>query len=340
MNQLNNDNQIAPLNRRLMPLAWEGQHQLKPWHYVTTVVIPHLETPGPLEVAVKLWRNQTTPPYILIIDTGSTELVKHRLEALRSHDTEIHYIRSHAWQSPSEPVTAALDLATTLLHTPYVIWTHADVFCMTPDVIDELLALTSSERPVVGYRMSPRAEYCDEWSLCVSHTLTMCHVDTLLHTGATWAMRRALLQKPEQQFLGGWPDTETAWNRTLREHAITPYFIGDEHNYDQFKDARIDHVRSFTGRMLYAPLDAEKSDWTMSKAMLEALDRLDNWTTSRLHSEKATPGEHVTQPKGRLQNGKRQGPLTQHGRVRHRRRHVHIQQVEGQELRARDCGTR
>src|SRR5439155_11220887 len=96
--------------------------------YRITAVIPHLETPEPLRACVELLRLQTERPYILVIDTGSSESVKAGLEAMRAEDLEVHTVSAHGYLHSSEAVGVAQDLAFALCRSEYLFCTHSDCF--------------------------------------------------------------------------------------------------------------------------------------------------------------------------------------------------------------------
>ena len=135
--------------------AWEGAIAKKPSEYNITAVVPHLNTPEILGTCVQLLNLQTEKPYILIVDTGSSDETCAIIESLRAENVEIHYIKSHSWRHPSEPVSAAQDLALILCKTKYMFCTHADCFLKKQTLLSEWLDLMS-KYSVVGYRISPR----------------------------------------------------------------------------------------------------------------------------------------------------------------------------------------
>lgn len=229
--------------------AWQGALNKKPWEYQATAVIPHLNTPELLAVNIALLRAQTIKPYILIIDTGSCAsqfTTAGMLEPFRASDVEIHYLGLHGFRNSSEAVTMAMDAAMALCQTDYLYCTHADALLMRPDYIADLKSLIRPLVPAVGYEMSERSWLTDDWRGMVSHTATLLHVPTLRAHGVSWNMRRAYDEFGcPQSAISAWPDTETAFNHSLRKAGLSAHLIGNEANYKRQTDANIDHIRSY-----------------------------------------------------------------------------------------------
>ena len=203
---------------------WQGVAEKKSWQYRVTAVLPHLETPDLLAVLVQLLRLQTDQPYILVIDTGSSESVCNQLELIRADDVEVHYLRSHGYCHPSEPVCAALDLGLALANTDLIFHTHTDCFPTKRTSVEWLAGQCSSSCPVVGWEMSERSWATTEWIGMVSHTFTMLHAPTLRKIGASWNLQRGRELFGYDRFLslGGWPDTETAFGAVVRTRKSCP----------------------------------------------------------------------------------------------------------------------
>jgi hypothetical protein len=260
---------IAPLGTRDEPVPWEGRSVKKPWEYKVTAAIPHLDTPEPLKWVVEILRRQTEKPYIIIVDTGSDPRVKRELELLRAPDLEIHYLMSNSYRHSSEPVTAALDLVQSICKTEFLFHTHADVFLRTFTVLEDLMKITGKENPVVGYRMSPRDWVTTDWEWMVGHTALMLHMPKIHEIGATWSMQRMhkTFGYDWESKASGWPDTEIGFNNVLKQHGVTPKFIGYDENYRLYQDDRITHVRSYPGSKIYCgDLYKQASEW-MDKAI-------------------------------------------------------------------------
>lgn len=270
---------VAPVGALGQPAPWEGRAARKPWEYRVSVCIPHLNTPEPLPVIIDLLRLQTERPYIHIIDTGSSPDSRGPLEALRAEDVEISYVFCHAWRHGSEPVCAALNLAHDLCKTEYLFHTHSDVFLRRKDFLASLVQRCNASNPVVGYELSERSWVTDEWKGMVSHTATMVHNHTVyIKHRINWSYQRVHYGYGYPWTMGaGWPDTETGFNRTLKEVGITPDFIGHDKNYEPQVDDNIHHVRSYGGSKLYGQAYyARAAEW-MATALDEARQRADVW---------------------------------------------------------------
>lgn len=243
-----------------------------------TACIPHLDTIEPLRACIELLRRQTLRPFIMVLDTGSPPEVCEQLEAMRADDLEIHFVRSHGWEHSSEAVTVAMDLAQTLCRTTLCFHTHADCFLRRKNLLEDWAKICNVNTPVVGYRMSPRDWVTKEWEWMVGHTALMCYMPSIHRAGATWAHRRSFFayQYPVRN-IGGWPDTETAFNHAIRDAGIVAVFLGNDRNGERQTDDNIDHVRSFAGSKTYSPdYHSGARDW-MADALREAGERIDAW---------------------------------------------------------------
>jgi hypothetical protein len=269
------DRAVAPL------CGWGGICPKKPQQYAITAVIPHLETPEPLQVVIDVLRAQDLRPYIMVIDTGSSAEVCQALEELRAADLELHYIRAHAYTNSSEPVAVAQDLAFALCRSEYLFCTHSDVFLCRRDFLTDLRRRCSADVPVVGYEMSDRSWVTSQWRGIPSHTATLFHMPTMHRLGITWSMQRfyALYGYDNRQ---GWPDTESTMGQLLKDKEVKIDFLGKETNFQRHKDANLDHVRNYPSSQLYFPEGGYfqiAKQW-MAEAMAEARSRLDTWQRS------------------------------------------------------------
>lgn len=268
---------VAPLGTADLRKRVEGRAARKPWQYRVTAAIPHLDTIEPLAACIEVLRAQSERPYILVVDTGSPPEVCAMLEAMRAEDLEIHFIRGHGWQHTSEPVCAALDLAQSLCHSPFLFHTHADCFLRRRDFLANVAARCSAEAPAVGYRMSSRSWVTEEWKWMVGHTALMLHMPTIHRLGATWSMQRMFHEHGIAFTPGGWPDTETGFNYTLRKAGLVPVFIGDDVNFKRQIDENIDHVRSYAGSKMYSAEHFTKARGWMVDAIKKARERVNEW---------------------------------------------------------------
>lgn len=260
--------------------SYGGRGLKRPHEFDLTVAIPHLNTIDELEMCVRLLRLQTIRPYIMIVDTGSDPETAARLELMRGHDLEIHYIAAGGYRHASEPVTVALDLSQSLCQTKLLFHTHADCFLRRRDCLENFARLTNSNTPVVGYRMSPRDWATKDWEWMIGHTATMFYMPSIHRAGATWSMQRMHYQLGLSfENLGGWPDTETCFNHCLRDAGIKPVFIGHDRNKERQVDDNIDHFRSFCGSKVHDPAGEyhrQAMEWR-NAAMTEAAARLELW---------------------------------------------------------------
>lgn len=258
---------------------YAGRLERKPWHYQITAAIPHIGRPETLPVLIELLRLQTEPTYVLVIDTGSPVELHGQLEALRAPDVEIHYLRSHAYQHSSGPVSAAMDVAFALCRTPFLYCTHNDVFPMRRDWLAWLLDRCGPASPVIGYQQSPRVG-TTSWEGSVSHTATLLHMPTMRSSNVQWNFEHYWQQlgyQPPQH--DGYPDTEQPFNQCLRRAGIKPTLLGPEDNFRRMCDRNIDHARSASGLKLYAtatPLERQ-AQLALQAALAAARTRIASW---------------------------------------------------------------
>lgn len=270
---------VAPLGTADMLRKAEGRCAKKPWEYQVTVAIPHLNTPDLVEAVVELHRLQTVRPYICVIDTGSPAAVCERLEAMRSEDLEIHFVRCNGYRHSSAPVTTAMDVAFATCHTQYMYCTHADVFPMRRELLEWMISLCDKERPAVGWEMSPR-NGIDYWRGTLSHTSTILHMPTMWYIGASWSMDRWYSANPNAPPAhNGWPDTETSMEACFKEWSIKKTILGEETNWERQTTEWWDHARSITSLRLYASQSelCKSAELYTGDALTEAIDRAKRW---------------------------------------------------------------
>jgi hypothetical protein len=275
---------VAPLGKG----GWAGGH-LAHRSARVTVAIPHLDAEGvgPLAAALELWRLQSERPRLLVIDTGSPRPVLDALEGLRADDLSVSFIREHAWDHSSEPVSAAQDLSMVLVKTPYVLWTHSDVFPVRRDLVAYLLGLCDAGTPVAGYEMSPRAD--PRWRGTPSHTLTLGHLPTLRGGGVSWSIQRwyDTFGRPAQATVG-WPDTESMFGESLRAAGLRVHLLTPENcpgarretNFERHADGLIDHCRSYPGSRTNGSGGADyrrRAEAWMAEALAAVRDRAARW---------------------------------------------------------------
>lgn len=246
-------------------------------------MVPVIDTFDSLRICVEILRLQTVKPYIIIIDTGSSQENLENIMSLHDEDLEVHCVRVNGTLHPSDTVCMAMDLAQSLCRTKYMFATHSDVFLMRRNFLESLLSICGDELgkyPVVGYEMSPRQH--DDWKGMISHTATMYHVRTLDKIGFGWSMRRLAAiydlesQEPHPE-RPNWPDTEILGNLILRQNEIRTKIIGSESNFQRNKDENIDHARSISLGMLYSPAYYESAKKWFDEAKKEAEERIICW---------------------------------------------------------------
>ena len=252
----------------------------RPWEYRVTVAIPVLDTFDTLQVGIELLKLQTVRPFIMIIDTGSSDKNLEKICGLRDEDVEVHVLRLNGTQHPSDFPAMAMDVAFSLCRTNFLLATHADVFLRRRDLLEDLLGMTKKISPVVGYELSPRAH--TDWKGMVSHTCTMYHMPTMDRIGFGWSLRRLCSMmgikdyKPDPM-RPNWPDTEILGNYILRYYKIQPHLIGEEKNFERQVDDNIDHCRSVTSGRLYSPAYANAANAWVEDAITQAKDRIREW---------------------------------------------------------------
>lgn len=275
---------FAPIrNLNVDDCPWEGNCSKKPWEYKITAVVPVIDTYDSLELCVEILRLQTIRPYILIIDTGSTEENLNKILNMRDEDLEVHCLRTNGTLHPSDIVCSAMDLAQSLCRTEYMFATHSDVFLRKINFLEMLLSMCGEgdeKAPVVGYEMSPRQH--DDWQGMISHTASMYHIKTLDKIGFGWSMRRlASLYDLENQApcpeRPNWPDTEILGNLIIRQNNIKTKIIGTEKNFQRNKDDYIDHCRSISLGLLYSSSYYEIAKEWYEEAKKEARERIEKW---------------------------------------------------------------
>lgn len=244
-----------------------------------TVVIPHLSTPELLEAAVPLWLLQEGKPYILIVDTGSSEADCQRIEKLRSDRVEIHYLKAHGHVHSSAPVGLAMDFATARVASPFMFSTHTDVFPKRKDFLKWMSSQCTAEVPVVGWQMSERTG--EQWKECVSHTATMWHMPTMRKIRLSWNFLWWYEHTGEPRYkTNGYPDTEQPPNLSLKLAGITPKLLGPEPNWEIHQTEWFTHARSNTCSKVHLPDGSdlrERVKAYTATTLTEARQRLLDW---------------------------------------------------------------
>jgi hypothetical protein len=260
---------------------WEGIYARKPWAYRITAAIPLLNASDLASICVETLRLQTVPPFIMLIDTGSSDEELARLEALRDTDLEVHSIRLNGVRHPSDFPAMAMDVAFALCRSEYCFATHIDCFLRRRDFLEDLLDLSQMKNtPVLGYELSPRAH--EDWKGMVSHTASLYHMPTMDKIGFGWNLRRLCSRYGIEDYSPdptrpSWPDTEILGNYILRENGIEPLLIGHEGNQCRTKDENIDHFRSLVSAKMYSPGYYQTVAKWCEEAKEEAVERIEKW---------------------------------------------------------------
>lgn len=269
-------------------LPWEGPFIKKPWHYGVTVGIPVLDTPDELAMVVALLRKQTVAPFIVIVDTGSTDDNLAKIANLRAEDVEVHSLRMNGVKHPSDFPAIAMELIQARTQTEWLFCTHADCFLKRRDVIEEFINIAVRVNvPAVGYQISPRAHA--DWEGMLGHTATLLRMPDILRMGVGWNQWRVCLLEGIEDHSpdpakANWPDTEILLNYTLRKNGITAYIVDKdnpvEKNRERNEDHRIDHCRTLTAGKLYSSEHYAKAIVWVEDAMAKARQRLEEWSRS------------------------------------------------------------
>jgi hypothetical protein len=206
---------------------WRGVIPKKPWEYRVTAVLPHLDTPELLHLAVEGLRRQSVPCYIMVIDGGSLD--RHWAEVdqlgLSAADVEAHRLdfKSMPWMNWS--IAVAMDLAFAACRSEYLLSMHTDVFLRSPHALAQLLMRCDARTPAVGWRMSSRAmdpTSGRRWRTVLGHALTLYHMPTMRRARATWSMAYAgvVLGLAADHPRTPWPDVEAGLALSLEAAGI------------------------------------------------------------------------------------------------------------------------
>ena len=272
---------IAPIRDDLNnSIPWEGDCVNRPWSYQITAVVPVIDTVEELKVCVELLQLQTIQPFIIIIDTGSTEANYKEIEKLRSEDIEVHSIRLNGVLHPSDLPAMAMDLGFSLCRSDYLFATHSDCFLRRINLLEDMLDSCLNKSPVVGYEITKRMH--KDWEGMVSHTCSMYHMKTMDKIGFGWSLRRLANTFNIEDYRPhptrpNWPDTELLGNYILRNNSIKPEIIGKEENFMRTLDENIDHFRSYTSGKLYSHEYYNISHQWYLDARKQALERIEDW---------------------------------------------------------------
>lgn len=271
----------API--RNVPIAtcpWWGNCPKKPWDYPVTLVLPTIDQPSEVALAIRAWRCQTVRPYILVVDTGSLMENFNRVVELRAPDVEVWQIATNGVEHSSDLVAIANDCAFSRISSRWAFTTHTDVFPRRRDIIERWLEYASSGFPVVAYLMSPRID--PMWEHCPSHACSLWDMHVWDGEGLTWSLRRweRVMGRDVPRVTttnNGWPDTESTVGLLMHKRGLKFYQVGKETNHVRFIDEWIDHCRSMTCSQLYSPEYYSMCRKWYAEASAEALVRIEDW---------------------------------------------------------------
>ena len=291
---------FAPLRAKGSKIPWEGPFKKTPHKYSTTAVIPVLDTPEELALVVQILELQTVKPFIVIVDTGSTDENLAEIIKLRSETVEVHSLRFNGVKHPSDFVAIAMDFAQNRCQTEWLFCTHADCFLKKQNVIEEFIAIAEREgNPAVGYQISPRPH--EGWEGMISHTATLLNMRWCLQNGVSWNQWRCMINRGYSDHSpdparANMPDTEVNLNDVLCSKGVDPYLVDAdnpvEHNQERNEDHRIDHARSLTSAKIQQNSHLKKAQPWADDAMLKARSRIEKWKSSNLvrqHSLNLSP---------------------------------------------------
>ncbi|HEV3003069.1 MAG TPA: glycosyltransferase family A protein, partial [Pirellulales bacterium] len=234
--------------------SWEGPLANRPGEFRVTALVPHCDTPELLKLCLGFLKRQTEVPYIMVVDSGSTDAKLPELLALRDDGVEIHQVNCHGTDHPVSAVAYAMDLGLAACRSEFLWCLHSDCFVTNRKMLAELLAKAGApaagRHAAIGYRTMPKPDECGECRNMVSHTCTLLHVPTLDDFDVTWSMRR-LRRHAENAGRQVHIDTEMALNYRLLDRGVVPLILGDE-TFDEIEtDANRVHLRAATARRIY-----------------------------------------------------------------------------------------
>lgn len=259
---------------------WEGRCTPRPWDFPLTLAIPVIGFPDLVGQCLACWGLQTVKPYVILVDTGSSAGDLERIRGFQCDWVDVHSLRFNGRLHPSEYPAIAMDLVFSCCQTDILVSTHQDVFPCRRDLLNDMIVSVTENTPVVGYEMSPREGF--EWRGMVSHTLTAFHMPSMHRVGAGWSLERLRHRHGHPHYTPtvpqvGWPDTEILINEILRESGISPTLIGQEANYQRFRDLNIDHFRSYVSSGLWCPAyHAIAREWYLD-AVRDGVARCKEW---------------------------------------------------------------
>jgi hypothetical protein len=181
---------------------------------------------------------------------------------------EVHFSRWRGFKGLWDSVAAAYQHALNDCRTKKLLYTHSDIFPMSPDVLTDLDSLCDSNQPVVGYGQ--------ESPLQIGTTLTMVHVPTLDQLHTTWSIRSYQNLTPSK-LLSKTIYPEQAFNISLQRSGVTPKIIGQEKKEERQTTLHYDHVYSYTLSCLYNSAYHSRQESLFEESLQQAELRLAQW---------------------------------------------------------------
>jgi hypothetical protein len=146
--------------------SWEGPLAKRPGDYRVTALVPHCDTPALLKLCLGFLRRQTERPYVMVVDTGTSEAKLPEVLALRDNDVEIHQVACHGTDHPVAAVCYAMDLGLAACRGEFLWCVHSDCFVTNRRMLAELLVLADGGKyPCIGYSTMPKPELASSATL-------------------------------------------------------------------------------------------------------------------------------------------------------------------------------
>lgn len=254
---------------------WEGESCVKPRNFRSTVCIPCRDTPEQVFTAVKMWRMQTVPPFIMVIDTGSKPENLLNFKSIAGDDLEVHHLSPNGMNHPSDLPAVACDLAVSMCRTRHLILTHSDVFPRRQDLVERLI---DYPEPVVGYGLSGPRPYPvgEKW---VDHCLLRLDLGKIGDKDLCFSQRRICQIKkiPHGEVRNWMPDTTIMFNTCLDRQNIEVRLIGRDRLHEDYFDDNISHVKNLTNSQNNEVSERRKAHVVSKNHMIEAEKMISSW---------------------------------------------------------------
>lgn len=247
-----------------------------------TVCIPHLNTPELLEASVRLWKAQTVKPEVWVVDTGSK---KPPTEA-RKFGAFVCEVPRCTPAHPLEPIAWACSAAMLRCKTPFVFFTHVDVFPKRRDLLESFLGwMQATSSAVAGYHTWPRDHWpLDWWRGMVGHSLTMADARVLRANGVRWGYQEAVKKFGVfgERDAKHW-DPEMTFNLHLRRAGLPILLLGQEAVHELVDDEWHVHLKGYPSarrfKGFFPELEKRSEEWR-DRFLPEALARAEEWESA------------------------------------------------------------